>query len=41
MLGHVKLVKGADDLDPTEFLLPSIKMKHADQAKPYNTKRYF
>ena len=39
MPGHIKLVKGAADLDPTEFLLPSIKMKRADQAEPYNTKR--
>ena len=41
MPGHIKLVKGAADLDPTEFLLPSFKMKHADQAKPYNTKKGF
>ena len=39
MPGHIKLVKGAADPDPTEFLLPSIKMKRADQAEPYNTKK--
>ena len=32
MPGHIKLVKGAVDPDPTEFLLPSIEMKRADQA---------
>ena len=39
MPGHIKLVKGAADLDSTEFLLPSIKLKHAVQAEPYNTKK--
>ena len=39
MPNHIKLVKGAADLDSTEFLLPSIKLKHADQAEPYNTKK--
>ena len=39
MPGHIKLVKGAADLDSTEYLLPSIKLKHADRAEPYNTKK--
>ena len=39
MPGHIKLVKGAVDPDPTEFLLPNIEMKRADQAKPYDTKK--
>ena len=39
MPGHIKLVKGAVDPDPTEFLLPSIEMKRADQAKPYDPKK--
>merc|ERR1711962_1601802 len=38
MPGHIKLVKGAVDPDPTEFLLPSMDMKKADQAKPYDPK---
>ena len=38
MPGHIKLVKGAVDPDPTEFLLPSIDMKRADQQKPYDPK---
>ena len=33
MPGHIKLVKGAVDPDPTEFLLPSMDMKKADQNK--------
>ena len=39
--GHIKLVKGAVDPDPTEYLLPSIEMKREDQQKPYvvNQKR--
>ena len=36
MPGHIKLVKGAVDPDPTEFLLPSIEMKREDQQKPYD-----
>ena len=39
MPGHIKLVKGAVDPDPTEFLLPSIDMKRADQQKPYDAKK--
>merc|ERR1711970_1510474 len=39
MPGHIKLVKGQADPDPTEFLLPSIEMKRADQAKVYDTKK--
>ena len=39
MPGHIKLVKGAVDPDPTEFLLPSIDMKRADQQKPYDSKK--
>ena len=39
MPGHIKLVQGADDPDPTKFMLPSIKMERADLAKPYNTKK--
>ena len=38
MPGHIKLVKGAVDPDPTEFLWPSLDMKKADQAKPYEPK---
>jgi myosin heavy chain 6/7 len=39
MPGHIKLVKGQADPDPTEFLLPSMDMKRADQQKPYDTKK--
>jgi myosin heavy chain 6/7 len=39
MPGHIKLTKGAVDPDPTEYLLPSIEMKRADQAKPYDPKK--
>ena len=40
MPGHIKLTKtGGQDPDPTEFLLPSIEMKRADQAKPYDTQK--
>ena len=39
MPGHIKLVKGAVDPDPTEFLLPSLDMKRADQQKPYDSKK--
>jgi len=39
MPGHIKLVKGAVDPDPTEYLLPSIEMKRADQQKPYDSKK--
>merc|ERR1711963_513319 len=39
MPGHIKLVKGAVDPDPTEYLLPSIEMKREDQQKPYDTKK--
>jgi len=36
MPGHIKLTKtGQQDPDPSEFLLPSIEMKRADQQKPY------
>merc|ERR1711971_154294 len=39
MPGHIKLVKGAVDPDPTEYLLPSLDMKREDQAKVYDTKK--
>merc|ERR1712168_845606 len=39
MPGHIKLVKGAVDPDPTEYLLPSIEMKRADQQKVYDAKK--
>ena len=39
MPGHIKLVKGAVDPDPTEFLWPSMEMKKADQAKVYDPKK--
>ena len=39
MPGHIKLIKGQADPDPTEFLVPSIEAKRADQAKPYDTKK--
>jgi len=40
MPGHIKLTKtGQPDPDPTEFLLPSIEMKRADQSKPYDPKK--
>ena len=38
MPGHIKLVKGAVDPDPTDFLWPDMEMKKADQAKPYDPK---
>ena len=39
MPGHIKLVKGAVDPDPSEFLLPSIDAKKEDQNKPYDPKK--
>ena len=40
MPGHIKLSKtGQPDPDPTEFLLPSMDMKRADQQKPYDSKK--
>ena len=39
MPGHIKLVKGAVDPDPTEYLLPSNDMKKSDQNKPYEPKK--
>ena len=39
MPGHIKLVKGLADPDPTEFLVPSIEVKRADQAKVYDAKK--
>merc|ERR1711975_164615 len=36
MPGHIKLVKGAVDPDPTDFLWPTMDMKKEDQAKPYD-----
>jgi len=39
MPGHIKLVKGAVDPDPTEYLLPNMDMKKADQNKPYDPKK--
>eukprot|EP00092_Neocalanus_flemingeri_P025761 GFUD01027927.1.p1 GENE.GFUD01027927.1~~GFUD01027927.1.p1 ORF type:complete len:1944 (-),score=601.81 GFUD01027927.1:168-5999(-) len=39
MPGHIKLIKGAVDPDPTEFLLPSLEVKRADQQKVYDAKK--
>jgi hypothetical protein len=40
MPGHIKLTKtGQPDPDPTEYLLPSIEMKRADQQKPYDSRK--
>jgi len=40
MPGHIKLKKtGQQDPDPTEFLLPSVEMKRADQQKVYDAKK--
>merc|ERR1712214_15441 len=40
MPGHIKLTKtGQPDPDPTEFLLPNMEMKRADQQKPYDPKK--
>jgi myosin heavy chain 6/7 len=40
MPGHIKLSKsGQEDPDPTEFLVPSIEVKRADQAKVYDSKK--
>merc|ERR1712073_167674 len=39
MPGHIKLVKGAVDPDPTDFLWPTMDMKKEDQAKPYDPKK--
>merc|ERR1711884_131882 len=40
MPGHIKLTKtGQPDPDPTEFLLPNMDMKRADQQKPYDPKK--
>ena len=40
MPGHIKLTKtGQPDPDPTEYLVPSIEMKRADQQKPYDAKK--
>ena len=39
MPGHIKLVKVQADPDPTEFLLPSIEAKRADQQKQYDSKK--
>ena len=39
MPGHIKLKKGQADPDPSEFLLPSIECKRADQHKPYDSKK--
>merc|ERR1711934_597435 len=38
MPGHIKLVKGAVDPDPTDFLWPTMDMKKEDQNKPYDPK---
>merc|ERR1712223_2082309 len=38
MPGHIKLGKKGDDPDPTEFLLPSLEVKRADQQKVYDPK---
>jgi len=39
MPGHIKLIKGAVDPDPTDFLLPTFDMKKEDQNKPYDPKK--
>ena len=39
MPGHIKLIKGAVDPDPTEFLVPSLEVKREDQQKPYDAKK--
>ena len=39
MPGHIKLIKGAVDPDPTEFLLPSADMRKEDANKPYDSKK--
>ena len=40
MPGHIKLTKtGQADPDPTEYLVPSLEVKRADQAKPYDSKK--
>merc|ERR1711944_192778 len=39
MPGHIKLVKGAVDPDPTDFLWPTLDMKKEDQNKPYDPKK--
>ena len=39
MPGHIKLVKGQADPDPTQYLLPSIEMKREDQHKPYDPRK--
>ena len=39
MPGHIKLKKGAEEPDPTEFLVPSLEVKRADQQKPYDPKK--
>ena len=39
MPGHVKMVKGAVDPDPTEFLLPSHEQRKEDQNKPFDSKK--
>ena len=40
MPGHIKLTKsGQPDPDPSEYLVPSVEMKRADQGKVYDAKR--
>ena len=39
MPGHVKMVKGAVDPDPTEYLLPSHEQRKEDQNKPFDSKK--
>ena len=40
MPGHIKLTKsGQPDPDPTEYLIPSMEIKRADQQKPYDSKK--
>ena len=39
MPGHIKLVKGAVDPDPTEYLLPSHDQRKEDQNKPFDSKK--
>ena len=40
MPGHIKLTKtGQPDPDPSEFLVPSIEQKRADQQKVYDAKK--
>ena len=39
MPGHVKKTVGGQDPDPSEYLVPNIEIKRADQQKPYDPKK--